>query len=424
MDTLGKIWRYKDIRNKLLVVLGLLVATRIIAHIPMPGVDLEQLRYFFQQNQIFGLLNLFSGGTISNFSVALMGVSPYITSSIVFQLLAMLVPKLEEMQKEGESGRNKINQYTRLLTVPLAITQGYGMLYLLRSQGIIPGWDFYQLIIMLISITAGSMILMWIGEIITNKGIGNGISMIITIGILSGLPSQIRNTASIISLGDVEKIISIIIFAIVAVLIIAAIVLVTEGQRNLPVSYAKRARGAGSFSTVNSFLPIKVNTAGVIPIIFAMSMMVVPGVAAKFFENASSAWVSGAATFIGDLFKNNVFYGISYFVLVVLFTYFYTYVVFKPDQISENLQKQGGFIPGIRPGNETTHYLGNIITRITLTSSVFLGLIAVLPFIIQALTNIETLVIGGTGILIVVSVVIETMNQLQAQLTMHTYDNY
>jgi len=424
MDTLGKIWRYKDIRNKLLVVLGLLVATRIIAHIPMPGVDLEQLRYFFQQNQIFGLLNLFSGGTISNFSVALMGVSPYITSSIVFQLLAMLVPKLEEMQKEGESGRNKINQYTRLLTVPLAITQGYGMLYLLRSQGIIPGWDFYQLIIMLISITAGSMILMWIGEIITNKGIGNGISMIITIGILSGLPSQIRNTASIISLGDVEKIISIIIFAIVAVLIIAAIVLVTEGQRNLPVSYAKRARGAGSFSAVNSFLPIKVNTAGVIPIIFAMSMMVVPGVAAKFFENASSAWVSGAATFIGDLFKNNIFYGISYFVLVVLFTYFYTYVVFKPDQISENLQKQGGFIPGIRPGNETTHYLGNIITRITLTSSVFLGLIAVLPFIIQALTNIETLVIGGTGILIVVSVIIETMNQLQAQLTMHTYDNY
>ena len=424
MDTLGKIWRYKDIRNKLLVVLGLLVATRIIAHIPMPGVDLEQLRYFFQQNQIFGLLNLFSGGTISNFSVALMGVSPYITSSIVFQLLAMLVPKLEEMQKEGESGRNKINQYTRLLTVPLAITQGYGMLYLLRSQGIIPGWDFYQLIIMLISITAGSMILMWIGEIITNKGIGNGISMIITIGILSGLPSQIRNTASIISLGDVEKIISIIIFAIVAILIIAAIVLVTEGQRNLPVSYAKRARGAGSFSAVNSFLPIKVNTAGVIPIIFAMSMMVVPGVAAKFFENASSAWVSGAATFIGDLFKNNVFYGISYFVLVVLFTSFYTYVVFKPDQISENLQKQGGFIPGIRFGNETTHYLGNIITRITLTSSVFLGLIAVLPFIIQALTNIETLVIGGTGILIVVSVVIETMNQLQAQLTMHTYDNY
>lgn len=424
MDTLGNIWRYKDIRNKILVVISLLVATRIIAHIPMPGVDLERLRYFFQQNQIFGLLNLFSGGTISNFSVALMGVSPYITSSIVFQLLAMLIPKLEEMQKEGESGRNKINQYTRLLTVPLAITQGYGMLYLLRSQGIISGWDFYQLIIMLISITAGSMILMWIGEIITNKGIGNGISMIITIGILSGLPSQIRNTASIISLGDVEKIISIIIFAIVAVLIIAAIVLVTEGQRNLPVSYAKRARGAGSFSAVSSFLPIKVNTVGVIPIIFAMSMMVVPGVAAKFFENASSAWVSGAATFIGDLFKNNVFYGISYFVLVVLFTYFYTYVVFKPDQISENLQKQGGFIPGIRPGNETTHYLGNIITRITLTSSVFLGLIAVLPFIIQALTNIETLVIGGTGILIVVSVVIETMNQLQAQLTMHTYDNY
>lgn len=424
MESLNKIWQYKDIRNKLLAVVALLVITRIIAHIPMPGVDLQQLRYFFEQNQIFGLLNLFSGGTISNFSIALMGVSPYITSSIVFQLLAMLIPKLEEMQKEGEAGRNKINQYTRLLTVPLAITQGYGMLYLLRSQGIIPGWNMYQLIIMLISITAGSMILMWIGELITEKGIGNGISLIITIGILSGLPSQIRNTASIVSLGDTGKIISLVIFVIITLLIIAGIVLVTEGQRNLPVSYAKRARGAGSHSAVNSFLPIKVNTAGVIPIIFAMSMMVVPGVAAKFFESASSAWLSSSAVFIGDLFKNNLFYGIFYFILVVLFTYFYTYVVFKPDQVSENLQKQGGFIPGIRPGGETTKYIGNIITRITLTSSIFLGLIAVLPFIIQAITNINTLVIGGTGILIVVSVVIETMNQLQAQLTMHTYDNY
>lgn len=424
MDALGKIWRYKDVRNKILVVVALLVVTRIIAHIPMPGVDLEQLRYFFEQNQIFGLLNLFSGGTISNFSIALMGVSPYITSSIVFQLLAMLIPSLEEMQKEGEAGRNKINQYTRILTVPLSITQGYGMLYLLRSQGIIPSWNIYQLIIMLISITAGSMILMWIGEIITEKGIGNGISLIITIGILSGLPTQIRNTASIISLGDTGKIISLLIFIVVAILIVAGIVLVTEGQRNLPVSYAKRARGISSYSAINSFLPIKVNTAGVIPIIFAMSMMVVPGVAAKFFESASSPWVSNAATYVGNLFKNNIFYGISYFVLVVLFTYFYTYVVFKPDQISENLQKQGGFIPGIRPGNETTKYLGNIITRITLTSSIFLGLIAVLPFIIQALTNINTLVIGGTSILIIVSVVIETMNQIQAQLTMHTYENY
>lgn len=424
MNTLAKIWQFKDLRYKIIVVVLLLVATRIIAHIPMPGVNLEQLRTFFDQNQIFGLLNMFSGGTMSSFSVALMGVGPYITSSIVFQLLAMIIPKLEEMQKEGEAGRNKINQYTRILTVPLAIVQGYSMLYLLRSQGIIPTWTTAQLIIMLISITAGTMVLMWIGEIITEKGIGNGVSMIITVGILAGLPSQFRNTASLLSVGDTAKIISIIIFLIVAVAIIAGIVLITEAQRNIPVSYASRSRGIHSYSSLNTFLPVKVNTAGVIPIIFAMSMMVVPGVVAKFFIGAQSQWLANSATFTENLFKNNLFYGALYFILVVLFTYFYTYVVFKPDQIAENLQKQGGFIPGIRPGNETIDYMSHIITRITLTSAIFLGLIAVLPFIMQAVTNISTLVIGGTGILIVVSVVIDSMNQLQAQLTMHTYDNY
>jgi preprotein translocase subunit SecY len=424
METLNKIWHYKDLRNKILVVLGLLVVTRVISHIPMPGVNLAQLRTFFDQNQIFGLLNMFSGGTMSSFSIALMGVGPYITSSIVFQLLTMIVPKLEEMQKEGETGRKAINQYTRLLTVPLAAIQGYSMLFLLRSQGIIPTWNIYQLIIMLISITAGTLILMWIGEIITEKGIGNGLSLIISIGILSGLPSQIRNTASLISVGDTGKIFSLIIFIVITLLIVAMIVLITEGQRNIPVSYARKSRGASSYSSLNTYLPIKVNTAGVIPIIFAMSLMVLPGVLGKFLETASTPWVANAAKFTTELFKNNLFYGIFYFFLVLAFTYFYTSVVFKPEQIAENLQKQGGFIPGIRPGNETIHYLGNIITRITLTSSVFLGFIAVIPFIMQAITNLNTLVIGGTGILIVVSVVIETMNQLQAQLTMHNYEKY
>ena len=424
METLNKIWHYKDLRNKILVVLGLLVATRVISHIPMPGVNLEQLRTFFDQNQIFGLLNMFSGGTMSSFSIALMGVGPYITSSIVFQLLTMIVPKLEEMQKEGEAGRKTINQWTRLLTVPLAVVQGYSMLFLLRSQGIIPTWTIYELVIMLISITAGTLILMWIGEIITEKGIGNGLSLIISIGILSGLPSQIRNTASLLSVGDTGKIISLVVFVAIALAIVAMIVLITEGQRNIPVSYARKSRGSSSYSSLNTYLPIKVNTAGVIPIIFAMSLMVIPGVVGKFLETASTPWVANSAKFTTELFKNNLFYGVFYFFLVVAFTYFYTSVVFKPEQIAENLQKQGGFVPGIRPGTETIHFLGNIITRITLTSSVFLGFIAVVPFIMQAITNLNTLVIGGTGILIVVSVVIETMNQLQAQLSMHTYDKY
>ncbi|MEI6144380.1 MAG: preprotein translocase subunit SecY [Candidatus Berkelbacteria bacterium] len=424
MDTLTKIWNYKDLRNKVLTVAGLLVLTRVISHIPLPGVNLAQLQAFFNQNQIFGLLNMFSGGTMSSFSIALMGVGPYITSSIVFQLLVMIVPRLEELQKEGESGRNKINQWTRLLTVPLAIVQGYSMLFLLRSQGIIPTWSIYQLIIMLVSITAGTLVLMWIGEIITEKGIGNGLSLIISIGILAKLPSSIRNTASLISVADTTKIIEMIIFALIAIAIVGVIVLITEGQRNIPVSYARKSRNASSYSSINSFLPIKVNTAGVIPIIFAMSLMIIPGVVARFFVNASTLWIAHFASTTENLFKNNLFYGALYFILVVAFTYFYTSVVFKPEQIAENLQKQGGFIPGIRPGTETTHFLGNIIVRITLTSSIFLGLIAVLPYIMQAVTKIDTLVIGGTGILIVVSVVIETMNQMQAQLSMHTYENY
>ena len=424
MNTLQKIWQYKDLRNKVLIVAGLLVLTRVIAHIPLPGVNLDQLRMFFESNQIFGLLNMFSGGTISNFSIALMGVGPYITSSIVFQLLTMIVPRLEEMQKEGESGRNKINQWTRILTVPLAIVQGYSMLYLLQNQGIIPAWTLYQLIVMLISITAGTLILMWIGEIITEKGIGNGLSLIISIGILSGLPSSFRDTASLISVADTGKIIQLIIFAAIAILIVAGIVLVTEGVRNIPVSYARRSRGVQSYSSLNTFLPIKVNTAGVIPIIFAMSLMIIPGVVAKFLQNAKTDWVVSSAKFTETLFQNNLFYGAAYFLLVVAFTYFYTSVVFKPDQIAENLQKQGGFITGIRPGSETIRFLGNIIVRITLASSIFLGFIAVLPFIMQAISKVNTLAIGGTGILIVVSVVIETMKQLQAQLTMHTYENY
>ncbi len=424
MNTLAKIWQYKDLRNKVLTVAGLLVITRIIAHIPLPGVDLAQLQNFFNQNQIFGLLNMFSGGTMSSFSIALMGVGPYITSSIVFQLLTMIVPKFEELQKEGESGRNKINQWTRLLTVPLAIVQGYSMLFLLRSQGIIPTWTIYQLILMLVSITAGTLVLMWIGEIITEKGIGNGLSLIISVGILAKLPSSIRNTASLISVADTAKIVEMIFFVLIALGIVGVIVLITEGQRNIPVSYARKSRGQNSYSSLNTFLPIKVNTAGVIPIIFAMSLMIIPGVLGKFLESAKSASIAHLATSTVNLFTNNFFYASLYFVMVVAFTYFYTSVVFKPDQIAENLQKQGGFIPGIRPGSETIHFLGNIIVRITLTSSIFLGVIAVLPYIMQAVTNINTLVIGGTGILIVVSVVIETMNQMQAQLTMHTYENY
>lgn len=424
MNTLIKIWQYKDLRTKILVTALLLALTRVLAHIPLPGVNLAQLQSFFQNNQIFGLLDMFSGGTMSQFSIVLMGVGPYITSSIIFQLLAMVIPKFEEMQKESEAGRQKINQYIRLATVPLAIIQAYSMLALLKSQGIIPGWTIFDLSLMLISAAAGTIVLMWIGELISEKGIGNGVSLIITLGILSGFPKQIRNTWAIVSSGDISKIFGVLAFLVIFIVVMAAIVTITEAQRNIRVSYAKRLSGSRTLGSVDTYLPIRVNTAGVIPIIFAMSVMIVPGVAGKYLEQASTLWIQNGAKFVVNLFENNLFYGIFYFILVFGFTYFYTSVVFKPDQIAENLQKRSGFIPGIRPGTETKLYLSKIIGRVTFLGGTFLGFVAVLPFIVQAATGIDTLVLGGTGILILVSVVIETMRQIDSQIVMHTYDNF
>ncbi|MFA6963695.1 MAG: preprotein translocase subunit SecY [Patescibacteria group bacterium] len=423
MDKLLKFWEYKDLRNKILVAGGLLLLTRILAHVPLPGVNLQQLETFFSQNQVFGFLNMFSGGTMANFSIILMGVGPYITASIIFQLLGMIFPAVEQLQKEGEAGRQKITQYTRLATVPLAIIQAYSMLVLLRNQGIIPTWTPFDLLTMLISVTAGSMLLMWIGELITEKGIGNGTSMIIALGILSGIPSQVRDTALLLQSGDSSKIIGAIVFLVVFLLITAAIIMIQEGQRNIPVTYARKSRN-GQSGGYSSHLPIRVNIAGVIPIIFAMSILVIPGFMAKYLETARSVWLANFAKGVNSFLANEVWYGVLYFALVIIFTYFYTSVVFKPEQIAENLQKQSGFIPGIRPGTETKKYLGLVINRITLFGALFLGLIAVLPFIIQSLTNLTTLVLGGTGILIVVSVVIETMRQVQSQITMHTYERY
>jgi len=418
-----KIWEYKDLRNKIIVAVSLLLLTRVLAHIPLPGVDLARLQTFFSHNQVFGFLNMFSGGTMSNFSIILMGVGPYITSSIIFQLLGMIFPSIDELQKEGEAGRQKINQWTRLATVPLAFIQAYAMLVLLRNQGVIPGWTTLNLWIMLISVSAGTILLMWIGEIISEKGIGNGVSLIITLGILSSYPEQIRNTTLILQSGDTTKIIGAIAFAIIFVLATIGIIIVQEGQRNVPVTYARKLR-LGQTTGYESTLPIKVNIAGVIPIIFAMSILVIPGVVAKYLEAAKSAWIANSATSVSNFFSNQTYYAIIYFVLVFAFTFFYTYIVFKPADIAENLQKQSGFIPGIRPGTETREYINKIISRITFVGAFFLSIIAVLPFIVQSWTGITTFTLGGTGILIVVAVVLETMDQIESQMSMHTYERY
>lgn len=421
-EKLIQIWKIKDLRNSILFVLAMLVIFRLAAHIPIPGVNIENLREFFSSNEILGLMNIFSGGGMQNFSIVMMGVAPYITASIIFQLLAMIIPKLEEMNKE-ESGRRKINMYTRISTVPLAMLQSYGMIRLLQqsSKPIIEDLNPFRLVTMIITITAGTVFLMWIGELISEKKIGNGISLLIFAGIIAGIPQAVQQ---ILINFDRSNLITLVVFVLIALVTIVGVVIITEGQRKIPVSYARRVRGMKMYGGTNTYLPIKVNQAGVIPIIFAIALILFPPMVAQFFVNANTAFIAQLSRFIIDVFNNQLFYGVLYFILVFGFTYFYTSVIFHPSQIAENLQKQGGFIPGIRPGKHTESYLNNTIKRITLIGALFLGAIAVLPLVMRQATGMTSLVIGGTSLLIVVSVVIETVKQIESQLVMRDYEGF
>ncbi len=422
-EKLRQIWYVKEIRNKILFVLGILVIFRFAAHIPIPGVNIENLRNLFESNQLLGLLNIFSGGGMDNFSVVMVGLSPYITASIIFQLLTMVIPKLEELQKEGEAGRAKINQYTRIATVPLAILQAYGMITFLQQSGasIVGEISTFSLITAIVTITGGAIFLMWLGELISEKHIGNGISLLIFAGIVASVPTSVQQT---IATFDASQLGGVIAFIIIGIITVAAIVIITEGQRNIPVSYAKRIRGNRMYGGVDTHLPLRVNQAGVIPIIFAISFVLFPPMIARYFMNSSVSWLANLSSGVVTLFENQLFYGLLYFILVVAFTYFYTAVIFHPNQIADNLQKQGGFIPGIRPGRPTAQFLSYVSNRIILGGALFLGLVAVLPNIVQSATNINTLVIGGTSLLIVVSVVIETVKQVESQLVMRNYEGF
>ncbi len=422
-EKLRQIWKVKDLRNKILFVLGMLVIFRLAAHVPVPGINVENLKALFESNQLLGLLNIFSGGSMQNFSVVMLGVAPYITSTIIFQLLTMVIPKLEEMQKEGEAGRAKLNQYQRVLTIPLAILQAYGMITVFEQSGagIIGDMSMFQLATTIITVTAGTVFLMWIGELITEKKIGNGISLLIFAGIVASLPTSIQQTLATF---DVTQLGALIAFVIIGVITVAAIVIITEGKRNIPVSYAKRIRGMRMYGGVDTHLPLKVNQAGVIPIIFAISIVLFPSMIATFFVNSSVGWLASTSAWVVEIFQNQVFYAAIYFVMVVAFTYFYTAVVFHPTQIADNLQKQGGFIPGIRPGKPTSDFLSYVSNRIILGGALFLGVIAILPNIIQSATNITTLVVGGTSLLIVVAVVIEVVRQIESQLVMRNYEGF
>jgi len=421
-EKLIQIWKVKDLRKKIGFVLGVLVIFRLMAHVPIPGVNAENLKEFFSSNQLLGLMNIFSGGGMSNFSIIMLGVAPYITASIIFQLLAMIVPKLEEMSKE-EAGRQKINTYTRISTVPLAMLQAFGMINLLNQspKPILGDMNMWTLFSVIMIITAGTVFLMWLGELITERKIGNGISLLIFAGIVARVPSILQET--IINFNKAQ-VINLLVFAAIAVITIVGVVIITEAQRNIPVVYAKRVRGMKMYGGGTTHLPIRVNQAGVIPIIFAISIILFPPMVAQFMLRASNEWVAGAAQWVINVFQNQLIYGVLYFLLVFGFTYFYTAVIFHPHQISDNLQKHGGFIPGIRPGGQTAHYLQNVISRITLTGALFLALIAVLPLTMQQLTGLQSMVIGGTSLLIVVSVVIETVKQIESQLVMRDYEGF
>lgn len=435
LSMFGQIFRSRDLRRRVLTVLGLLVIFRLLAHVPVPVPDnaalANFLRTLFASNKVLGFADVFSGGALANFSIIMMGVGPYINASIIIQLLTQVIPRLESLNKEGEMGRRKLNQYTRLLTLPLALVQSFGMVLLVQQTSlrvanldVIGHPNFWQWALMVSTITAGTMLLMWIGEIITEKGIGNGISLIIFCGIVSRLPTSVSQLGSLTS-GDTSKIVTLVLFLIAVLGVIAFIVLLNEGTRNIPVSYAKRTRGDRVYAGVDTHLPIRVITAGVIPIIFALAFLSVPGLLGQLLTNAKTAWVAHFAQNLTVWFSpNGWIYAVTYFVLVVGFTYFYTSVVFNHKDIAENLQKQGGFIPGIRPGNQTSNYLKRVVNRITLAGAVGLGIVAVLPFIAQSLTNSQVLTVGGTGLLIVVSVAIETLKQLEAQIITTSYEQY
>jgi len=421
VEKLIQIWKAKEVRNSIIFILLMLVVFRLAAHVPIPGVDVTALKDFFSSNQALGLLNLFSGGGMQNFSIVMMGVAPYITSSIVFQLLAMVVPKLEEMNKE-EQGRAKINTWTRWLTIPLSALQSYSMIVLLQrsTTGILGDMTTFDMVAMITTITAGTIFLMWLGELITEKHLGNGISLMIFAGIVSSLPSAIQQIAATY---DPSMLLTMISFVVVGIITVVGVVVINEGQRNIPVQYARQIRGQRSFGGTTSNLPLRVNMAGVMPIIFAISVITFPTMIAQFMAQAKSQFLANAAQWLVGIIQNQLVYGIFYFVLVVAFTYFYTEVIFHPKQIAENLQKQGAFIPGIRPGSHTEQYLSNTTYKILLVGALFLGLIAVLPLIVRYFSGMQSLVIGGTSLLIVVSVVIEIVKQTQAQLSMRQYDN-
>ncbi len=410
----------RTLRRRILFVGGGLIVFRLLATIPIPGIDTLRLEQFFSGNQFLGLLDIFSGGGLSNLSIVMIGVAPYITASIIMQLLTIMFPKLKALyQEEGEAGRRKFSQYSRILTIPLAVLQAVGFLLLLQKQGIMPAEGFFALLANVAVVTAGSILLMWIGELITEFGIGNGISILIFAGIVASLPSTLGQLLFTFDPAQIPVYLG---FIVVALMIVLGVVVVTEAERPIPITYARRVRGMKVYGGVSTYLPLRVNQAGVIPIIFALSILLFPQMVLSFLSTLGGGTaLASISSFILQALSNQFVYGALYFFLVFLFTYFYTAVTFDPNSIATNLQKNGAFIPGVRPGQTTAAYVGSILTRITLVGALFLGFIAILPIGMQAITGLRTLAIGGTALLIAVSVVLDLVRRVEAQISMREY---
>jgi preprotein translocase subunit SecY len=428
-------FRIPDLRKKILFTLAMLIIFRFLAAIPVPGVNREGLQEFIQNNALLGILNIFSGSSLKNFSIVALGVYPYITASIIMQLMTPIIPSLNEMSNEGQGGRNKINQITHWLTVPLSILQAYGQGVLFSHQTgpngrpLIEGFGFNNpetvvpTLATLLSMAAGTLLLVWIGELITEFGIGNGVSVIIFGGIVASLPGAV---ASLVQGQSVSSnVIGTVLFALIGLITIVGIVLINEGQRRIPVHHAKRVRSGRMYGGNTTFIPLKVNSAGMIPLIFAVSILVFPGLIAQFLATSSNEVLRNFASELARFMSPNTLqYNVLYFFLVVAFTYFYTMVIFQQQKISENLQRQGAFIPGVRPGRNTQQYLQRTLNRITLVGALFLGAVAIMPYIATQLTGVNSLLLGATSLLIVVGVAIDTMRQLEAQLVMRNYEGF
>ncbi len=421
-DTLRNSFKSPEIRKKLLFTLAIFLVFRIFAHIPVAGVNIAELKNLFASNQFLGFLDIFSGGTLSNFSIMALGLNPYINASIILQLLTMVLPKLEELSKEGDSGRQKINQYTRILTVPLSVLQAIGVYALLKSQHLVTTLTPVDFISFVLTLVAGSILLVWLGELITDHGVGNGISLLIFGGIVGRLPVALGQT---LSTATAQASLGLVSFTLLSLVVIAGIIVVNEATRQIPVHYARRMRGNKLQGGQSTHLPLRLNQAGVIPIIFAVSIVLLPSLIGNVFLTSPNPTMKSIAEVLNIWFApTGVFYNAFYFILVVAFTFFYTAVVFNPKKIAEEIQKYGGFIPGVRPGKATANYLNYILTRITLAGAFFLGIVAIMPTMIQMATGIQTLLLGGTSILIVVSVVLETYKAIEANLVMRNYEGF